>query len=116
MLPSGTAGRTLKPRVWGHAVARVAPDSQTGKLRHPLVRAICHGGRGRIRQAYREGHRTGWPPWAWSSAAKAEEGQWLGEIEGIDMTLTFVRTKQTDATRTARKTTVLLACPALPSG
>jgi TnpA family transposase len=23
--------------------------------RHPLARAICHGGRGQIRQAYREG-------------------------------------------------------------
>ncbi|ULR50946.1 recombinase [Streptomyces deccanensis] len=32
---------------------------------------------------------------------RAEEKQWLGEIEGIDMTLTFVRTKQADSARPA---------------
>lgn len=31
----------------------------------------------------------------------AEEEQWLGEVEGIDLTLTFVRTKQADAARLA---------------
>ncbi|MFF4543695.1 hypothetical protein ACFY1J_05520 [Streptomyces sp. NPDC001406] len=49
---------------------------------------------------------------------RAEEEQWLGEIEGIDMTLTFVRTKQADAARTAARTTVLLGLPGTrhPSG
>ncbi|MGW2891828.1 recombinase [Streptomyces griseoruber] len=42
---------------------------------------------------------------------RAEDEQWLGEIEGIDMTLTFVRTKQADAARTTRRTTVLLGLP-----
>lgn len=27
----------------------------------------CHGGRGQIRQAYREGRETSLPPWGWSS-------------------------------------------------
>ncbi|MFE2912434.1 tyrosine-type recombinase/integrase [Kitasatospora indigofera] len=36
---------------------------------------------------------------------RAEEEQWLGEIEGIDLTLTFVRTKQADAARLTRRTT-----------
>ncbi|MGW0367286.1 hypothetical protein [Streptomyces sp. NPDC003034] len=39
---------------------------------------------------------------------RAEEEQWLGEIEGIDMTLTFVRTKQADAARLTRRTPVTL--------
>ncbi|MFE7094309.1 recombinase [Streptomyces erythrochromogenes] len=34
---------------------------------------------------------------------RAEEEQSLGEIDGIDMTLTFVRTKQADAARTAQR-------------
>ncbi|MEU3291605.1 hypothetical protein ABZ722_04520 [Streptomyces longwoodensis] len=33
---------------------------------------------------------------------RAEAEQWLGEIDGIDMTLTFVRTEQADAARFAR--------------
>ncbi|MFJ8763172.1 hypothetical protein [Streptomyces cyaneofuscatus] len=37
---------------------------------------------------------------------RAEEEQWLGEIEGIDMTLTFVRTKQADAARLAHRSPV----------
>ncbi|MFF5207573.1 recombinase [Streptosporangium sp. NPDC000396] len=37
---------------------------------------------------------------------RAEEEQWLGEIEGIDMTLTFVHTKQTDAARLTRRAPV----------
>ena len=36
---------------------------------------------------------------------RAEEKQWLGEIEGIDMTLTFVRTKQADSARPAQRST-----------
>ena len=35
---------------------------------------------------------------------RAEEEQRLGEIEGIDLTLTFLRTKQADAIRSRRRT------------
>lgn len=42
---------------------------------------------------------------------RAEEEQWLGEIEGIDMTLTFVRTKQADAARLAHRPPVALGIP-----
>ncbi|MFC5898820.1 tyrosine-type recombinase/integrase [Streptomyces zhihengii] len=42
---------------------------------------------------------------------RAQEEQWLGEIEGIDMTLTFVRTKQADAARLAQRSTVPLGIP-----
>nr|WSX47750.1 site-specific integrase [Streptomyces sp. NBC_00974] len=42
---------------------------------------------------------------------RAEDEQWLGEIEGIDMTLTFVRTKQADAARLTRRTPVILGIP-----
>ncbi|MET7519405.1 recombinase [Streptomyces sp. NPDC005480] len=37
---------------------------------------------------------------------RAEEGQWLGEIEGIDLALTFLRTEQAEAIRSRRRTTV----------
>lgn len=46
---------------------------------------------------------------------RAEEEQWLGEIEGIDLTLTFVRTKQADAARLSRRATVTLGIPTVPS-
>lgn len=39
---------------------------------------------------------------------RAAEEQWLSEIEGIDMTLTFVRTKQAD---TAHRVPVALDIP-----
>ncbi|MEU9273139.1 recombinase [Streptomyces sp. NPDC048251] len=42
---------------------------------------------------------------------RAEEEQWLGEIEGIDLTLTFLRSKQADAIRSRRRTTVDLEFP-----
>ncbi|MCX5129374.1 recombinase [Streptomyces sp. NBC_00347] len=42
---------------------------------------------------------------------RAEEEQWLGEIEGIDMTLTFVRAEQADAARLTRRTPVTLGIP-----
>ena len=42
---------------------------------------------------------------------RAEEEQWLGEIEGIDLTLTFLRTKQADAIRSRRRTAVDLEFP-----
>ncbi|MFG3026478.1 recombinase [Streptomyces sp. NPDC048254] len=46
---------------------------------------------------------------------RAEQEQWLGEIEGIDLTLTFVRAKQADAARLTRRTPVALGIPAVPS-
>ncbi|MFF1420441.1 recombinase [Streptomyces sp. NPDC058200] len=42
---------------------------------------------------------------------RAEDEQWLGEIEGIDLTLTFIRTKQADAARLTRRTPVTLGIP-----
>ncbi|WP_405681141.1 recombinase [Streptomyces sp. NBC_00868] len=42
---------------------------------------------------------------------RAEDEQWLGEIEGIDLTLTFIRTKQADAARFTRRTPVTLGIP-----
>ncbi|MFI8266271.1 MULTISPECIES: hypothetical protein [unclassified Streptomyces] len=42
---------------------------------------------------------------------RAEEEQWLGEIEGIDMTLTFVRTEQADAARATQRPSVTLGIP-----
>ncbi|MFF6879952.1 site-specific integrase [Streptomyces sp. NPDC012474] len=42
---------------------------------------------------------------------RAEEEQWLGEIEGIDLTLTFLRTKQADAARLKRRPPVDLGLP-----
>jgi hypothetical protein len=46
---------------------------------------------------------------------RAEEEQWLGEIEGIDLTLTFLRTKQADAARLTRRPPVDLGLPHPPS-
>ncbi|WP_405443689.1 hypothetical protein OG373_39390 [Streptomyces avidinii] len=34
---------------------------------------------------------------------RAQAEQWLGEIEGIDLTLTFLRSKRSDAARTRRE-------------
>ncbi|MFE4972699.1 recombinase [Kitasatospora sp. NPDC056651] len=42
---------------------------------------------------------------------RAEDEQWLGEIEGIDLTLTFVRTKQAEAAWLARRSMVTLGMP-----
>ncbi|MEU8781685.1 hypothetical protein [Streptomyces sp. NPDC048637] len=39
------------------------------------------------------------------------EEQWLGEIEGIDLTLTFLRTKQAEVIRSPRRTAVDLGLP-----
>ncbi|MFE7842850.1 recombinase [Streptomyces sp. NPDC057474] len=46
---------------------------------------------------------------------RAEEEQWLGEIEGIDLTLTFVRAKQADAARLTHRAPVALGIPTVPS-
>ena len=45
--------------------------------------------------------------------ARATHEGWLGEIEGIDLTLTFLRQKREQAQR-HRHTTVLLGLPAGP--
>ncbi len=42
---------------------------------------------------------------------RAQEEQWLGEIEGIELTLTFLRTKQVDAARLTRRSPVNLGIP-----
>lgn len=42
---------------------------------------------------------------------RAQEEQWLGEIEGIELTLTFLRTKQADAARLTRRAPVDLGVP-----
>ncbi|MDQ0934966.1 hypothetical protein QFZ49_004906 [Streptomyces turgidiscabies] len=42
---------------------------------------------------------------------RAEEEQWLGEIEGIDLTLTFLRSKQAEAIRSRGRTTTDLGLP-----
>ena len=47
--------------------------------------------------------------------AHAEAEGWVGEIEGIDLTLTFLRGKREDARRLARITPVDLGLPAMPT-
>lgn len=46
--------------------------------------------------------------------ARAEAEGWLGEIEGIDHTLTFLRDKRAQTERTQGQGTVLLGLPAMP--
>jgi hypothetical protein len=46
---------------------------------------------------------------------RAEKERWLGEIDGIDLTLPFVLAKQADASRLTRRTPVTLGIPAVPS-
>ncbi|MEV5146910.1 recombinase [Streptomyces sp. NPDC052727] len=46
---------------------------------------------------------------------RAGEEHWLGEIEGIDLTLTFLRTKQVDVARLRQRPPVDLGLPHLPS-
>jgi hypothetical protein len=45
--------------------------------------------------------------------ARAEAECWIGEIEGIDMTLTFLRAKRDDTQRQLRRPAVDLGIPAL---
>lgn len=42
---------------------------------------------------------------------RAKDEQWLGEIDGIDMTLTFLRTKQAEAARLIQRPAVDLGLP-----
>ncbi|WP_234443890.1 site-specific integrase [Streptomyces sp. NRRL B-24484] len=44
---------------------------------------------------------------------RAEAEQWLGEIEGIDLTLTFLRSKRSDVERQSRRGPVHLGLPRL---
>jgi hypothetical protein len=46
--------------------------------------------------------------------ARAEAENWLGEIEGIDLTLTFLRDKREDTRRRTQRPAVDLGMPALP--
>jgi hypothetical protein len=43
--------------------------------------------------------------------ARAEREAWLGEVEGIDLTLTFLRQKRGEAKRLARVAPVELGMP-----
>ncbi|MGW5098167.1 recombinase [Streptomyces nodosus] len=47
--------------------------------------------------------------------ARAEQEGWLGEIEGIDLTLTFLRQKREESQRPARIAPVNLGMPGLRS-
>ena len=51
-----------------------------------------------------------------SRRTRAVERGWLGEIEGIDLTLRFLRDKRNEATRLAQNPTVTLGIPARGSG
>ncbi|WP_063793943.1 hypothetical protein [Streptomyces hirsutus] len=48
--------------------------------------------------------------------ARAEQEGWLGEIEGIDLTLTFLRQKREESQRLARIAPVSLGMPGLRPG
>lgn len=45
---------------------------------------------------------------------RAESEGWRGEIEGIGMTLTYLRDKREQAGRQARKIPITLAIPTIP--
>ncbi|MEU7863929.1 tyrosine-type recombinase/integrase [Nonomuraea sp. NPDC049141] len=45
---------------------------------------------------------------------RADAEGWIGEIEGIDLTLTFLRTKRDEAERQTRRSVVSLGIPSLP--
>jgi len=47
--------------------------------------------------------------------ARAEHEAWLGEVEGIDLTLTFLRQKRDETQRLARITRVNLGIPSVQS-
>ncbi|WP_246144918.1 recombinase [Actinacidiphila oryziradicis] len=49
--------------------------------------------------------------------ARAEQEGWLGEIEGLDLTLTFLRQKREESQRLARIAPINLGMPGLrPAG
>ncbi|MFD0972995.1 recombinase [Plantactinospora endophytica] len=47
-----------------------------------------------------------------SRRTRPEANGWLGEIEGIDLTLAFLRDKRAQAERTSARGTVALGMPA----
>jgi hypothetical protein len=51
-----------------------------------------------------------------SRRTRAVERGWLGEIEGIEMTLRFLRDKRNEATGLAQNPPVILGMPARGSG
>jgi hypothetical protein len=49
--------------------------------------------------------------------ARAEQESWLGEVDGLDLTLTFLRQKREDTRRLARLAPVGLGMPGIrPAG
>jgi hypothetical protein len=46
--------------------------------------------------------------------ARAEAERWLGEIEGINITLDFLRSKREDTRRRTQRPAVDLGIPAIP--
>ncbi|MCZ9344197.1 recombinase [Streptomyces sp. TRM76130] len=46
-----------------------------------------------------------------SAAAPGQEEHWLGEVEGIDSTLTFLRAEQAEAVRLTKRPTTDLGIP-----
>lgn len=53
------------------------------------------------------------PPLYRTRRARAEHEAWLGEVEGIDLTLTFLRQKREETKRLARITPVDLGIPSI---
>jgi hypothetical protein len=51
-----------------------------------------------------------------SRRARAEAEGWVGEIEGIDLTLTFLAGKRHEANRIARVTPISLGMPTIQGG
>jgi hypothetical protein len=45
--------------------------------------------------------------------ARAEQEAWLGEVEGVDLTLTFLRQKRDETKRLARVASVDLGIPTI---
>jgi hypothetical protein len=46
---------------------------------------------------------------------RAEQESWLGEVDGIDLTLQFLRSKREETKRLARITPIDLGIPGVPS-
>jgi hypothetical protein len=49
----------------------------------------------------------------WPARARDEHEAWLGEVEGIDLTLTFLRQKRQETKRLARIAPVELGIPVI---
>jgi hypothetical protein len=46
---------------------------------------------------------------------RAQTEGWIGEIEGLDLTLTFLRSEREEANRLRRRSPISLGMPALPT-